>query len=170
MSDKKFIYVTGKAYYTQVYKPNSYDRYSLDLVVDKVNAEKLKAAGLKPAITEEGQLKTYEGESGTVFRIKKNATKANGEIAKPIIVRDAYADPFDKLIGNGSKVEVCLTTYEGKLKSGKSYISSNLIGVQVIDLVPYEAPSLFTAKATKDITAEDVMEDVDEDTTFDSID
>ncbi|MEB3320158.1 MAG: hypothetical protein VKI63_04380 [Cyanobium sp.] len=77
----------------------------------------------------------------TTVRFKRNTVSKKGnQVPGPVIV-DAKKQPWDRelLIGNGSKVKVGFTYY-GWERKGRFGISLDLAAVQVIDLVPYEAP------------------------------
>lgn len=77
----------------------------------------------------------------TTVRFKRNTISKKGNpIPAPVIV-DAKKKPWNRelLIGNGSKVKVGFT-YFGWERKGQFGISLDLAAVQVIDLVPYEAP------------------------------
>lgn len=77
----------------------------------------------------------------TTVRFKRNTISKKGNpIPAPVIV-DAKKKPWNRelLIGNGSQVKVGFTFF-GWERKGQYGISLDLAAVQVIDLVPYEAP------------------------------
>jgi hypothetical protein len=77
----------------------------------------------------------------TTVRFKRNTiSKKGNEVPGPVIV-DAKKKPWNRelLIGNGSKVKVGFS-YFGWERKNRYGISLDLAALQIIDLVPYEAP------------------------------
>lgn len=152
MSETEFkkVYVEGYAMYTCVRKPKkAYDptkspTYCLDLIVTDTEAEKLTAEGLKRARTKVDEdtfkSKEYPEHPGLkVFALNRRQFKADGTEKKPPVVVDSVGNPLphNVLIGNGSKVVACIHPYSGTYKS-KPYTGHELLGIQVLELVPYE--------------------------------
>lgn len=160
---KKF---RGYVAYAKVQKHNGNvekPQYELSLLpVDKETETAMVNEGLKHArfslenkdLEKAGQikkasvLKGFENITSTatdgIFILKKDALDKEGNpTAKPQVV-DKNAKPITALIGNGSLVEVAVTLYNGKTSFGKPYTKATLLGVQVLDLVPFE-PTLFDA-------------------------
>lgn len=77
----------------------------------------------------------------TTVRFKRTTISKRGNEVPPPVVVDAKKKPWNKevLIGNGSKVKVGFS-YFGWERNGRCGIGLDLAAVQVIDLVPYEAP------------------------------
>lgn len=87
----------------------------------------------------------------TTVRFKRNTISKRGNTVPPPVIVDAKKKPWNRelLIGNGSKVKVGFTYY-GWERKGQFGISLDLAAVQVIDLVPYEAPDPTGAFAEED--------------------
>jgi hypothetical protein len=77
----------------------------------------------------------------TTVRFKRSTVSKKGNAVPAPVIVDAKKKPWDRglLIGNGSKVKVGFTYY-GWERKGQFGISLDLAALQVIDLVPYEAP------------------------------
>lgn len=77
----------------------------------------------------------------TVVRFKRNTISKKGNQVPPPVIVDAKKRPWDRqlLIGNGSKIKIGFSYY-GWERKGQFGISLDLAAVQVLDLVPYEAP------------------------------
>lgn len=147
----KKVYVEGIAMYASVHKPKKgftdkdVPQYCLDLIVDKANAKKLLDEGLKVAkykVDEDTKKpKRYESHpTSDVFNLRKKTIKADGSEATPPQVVDSNLNPIPPttLIGNGSKVLVSISPYTIAAYGTKSH---TLLGVQVLDLVPYTSNS-----------------------------
>ena len=145
----KKIVVEGIAMYASVHTPKkAYTEgespaYSLDLIVDEANAKTLTDEGLKPAKTmvdeDTKKLKEYAEHPGKkVFSLKRKTDKRDGSkrTALTVVDSDTNAIPPNVLIGNGSKVRVMVNPYTMTIK-GKEITGSVLLGVQVLELVPY---------------------------------
>lgn len=87
----------------------------------------------------------------TTVRFKRNTISKKGNAVPAPVIVDAKKKPWNRelLIGNGSKVKVGFTYY-GWERKGQFGISLDLAAVQVIDLVPYEAPDPTGAFAEED--------------------
>lgn len=162
MTEKKVnkLEVEGTAMYASVHKPKkAYNPgdppiWSLDLIVDQETEKTLKAAGLthSKVKVDEDTMKAKEyashpGQKVYSFKKKSSYTDAEGnEVkSKPVVVVDSAGNtiPESILIGNGSKVSVSIWPTTFKNKTGKSITTARLIGVQVLDLVPYESTPMF---------------------------
>lgn len=139
----KSMLVKGIAHWAHVQKPDDRfppAKFSITLHVDDDTAKELREAGLR--VKKEGDV--------NVFKVKRNVLKQNGEEAgKPNIV-DSATEPFNELIGNGSQVVVQIRPYEYNNSYG-SGMSADLVGVQVIDLVPYEGDGGSEFKPMEDL-------------------
>lgn len=122
--------VTGIANWAKVGKDNfdaRFNKWTLDLTMDKTNAEILKGAGLKPKEVAKGEF---------LFKFKKDRLRKKDNTEKvPPIVRDAKNQNFDGYIGNGSLVRVQFTVIPYTKFGGG--ITHELQGVQVLKLVEY---------------------------------
>lgn len=127
---KTIMKVKGIAMWCSVQSPNTtFDPvYQTDLIVSEEAANALKNLGLKVTKTDDGW----------VHKFKRNQFRPDGSENNKPVVRDANNEPFGGLIGNGSEVIVQFSTYEWSNKFG-SGMSSDLQGVQVINLVSYRA-------------------------------
>lgn len=102
--------------------------WRINVVMDDEEANKLKELKLKVKRNDEGK---YE------YKFKRKLNKANGEGTNPAPrVVDAAKEPFEGIIGNGSKINVQFGVYKWKNSFGAG-IGADLQAVQVVDLVPY---------------------------------
>lgn len=122
--------VQGKAFWASVQSPNEKfppPKYTIDLVVDEETAEKLRAEGLN-VVNREGQ--------GLTLKAKRNQFRKDGTLnTKPNIV-DANKEKFEDLVGNGSIINLQYNAYDWEF-AGKTGRSADLVGVQILELVPY---------------------------------
>jgi hypothetical protein len=133
--------VTGQAYWAHVHKPNeTYDpRWSIDLFVSEADHQALLDQGLTPKrvkLNKKGNI-THPGheEGDEFFQFKKNVAQRSGTPNTPPRVVDASKNriPPEILIWNGSMVTVGYRTYPWTF-AGNSGVSSELLGVQVLEL------------------------------------
>lgn len=139
----------GKAYWAKVNTLDTkYNQWNILLHVDKEEAAKLKAVGLKVKVEE----KDDELVRSVRFAryLKKRGTKG-GQNPKPVVV-DAELNEFTGLIGNGSEVIVLHKPYKWNNDFG-SGVGSDLQGVQIVNLIPYESES--TGSDNGDIPTDD---------------
>lgn len=126
----KLMLVKGKAMWAHVQTPDDRfppAKYSITVEVDDDQAKELRDTGLR----------VKKENDKNIFKVKRNVLKVDGsEAGKPNVV-DAATEPFNDLIGNGSEVIVQIRPYEYSNNFG-SGMSADLVGVQVVDLVPYE--------------------------------
>ena len=140
--------LTGKAYWARVYEGNhdeygGKEFYKITIVPDDESWVKFNKSGLslKPKEVEE------DGELGVTFRRDVHPKKGIDKKGKawtmgggaPQVV-DEDGDEFDKLIGNGSVVEVAVDVYSIKAGPMKGKKGHRLDGVRVLEHVAYEAP------------------------------
>ena len=140
--------LTGKAYWARVYEGNhdeygGKEFYKITIVPTDESWVKFNKSGLslKPKAVEE------DGELGVTFRRDVHAKTGTDKNGKPWTmgggapqVVDEDGDEFDKLIGNGSVVEVAVDVYSIKKGPMKGKKGHRLDGVKVIEHVAYEAP------------------------------
>lgn len=69
--------------------------------------------------------------------IKRKTTNAKGESMDPPKVFDAAKEQMDEAIGNGSKGNIKVFSYDYKV-GGRKGRTAMLTAVQVVDLVPYK--------------------------------
>ena len=122
--------VTGKAYWAHVQAPNtSFEpEWSLDLIVDDNNRAAIEADGLT--------IKNKGDERGDFVHIRQRVKRRDGTTNDAPTVVDAQKNATDKLIGNGSTVNVLYAPFAWEM-NGKSGTSAILKKVQVVDLVSY---------------------------------
>ena len=130
----KFSNHTGTIKWAKVYKGQEdplYKNYSIDFYPDDVEA--LLATGLQVQPRK-------DKETGEVyFKLRRDVSKLiNGKVVEfgPPDVWDSEAKPFDKSIGNGSKVTIRLAVYDTATK-GKGH---RLEAVMVNEWVEYKRP------------------------------
>lgn len=136
----ELVEVEGTLYWAKLFDRNK-DRnedfhgpggaYTVDVVLEKKELDKLTKSGsrLKPKMVEEG----------IAIRFKRKHIHPTGieELGGPPRVADKDKNLWDDgvNIGNGSKAKVYFSVYDTKMGKG-----TRLEGVQVTDLVEYEAP------------------------------
>jgi len=164
MAKAKNIVFTGKAYYAMVYEGNhdefgGKEFYKITVALDNEGWAKFNKSGLSLKVRE------LEGEEVVTFKRDleaKTGTSAKGKKfslggGAPRVV-DADGEEFDKLIGNGSKVEVLVEVYEigkGPLKGKKGH---RLEAVKVIEHIPYEPNDDDDEEETVEETQEETEE------------
>lgn len=122
----------GTAYWASIQTPNTKFQpiYTVDVAPDDdADLEDLKSRGFKTKMSPEGT---------ECVVIKRKVTSANGKPNKVPALRDRNNNPIDVQVGNGSKVCVQYSEYFGKNSYG-DYQGLDLKGVQVLDLIEYEA-------------------------------
>ena len=122
--------ITGKAYWAHVQNPNtSFEpEYSIDICVDDNNRAAIEADGLT--------IKNKGDERGDFVHIRQRVARRDGTQNDAPIVVDAQKNPTDKLVGNGSIVNVLYSPYSWEM-NGKAGVTPILKKVQVVDLVSY---------------------------------
>lgn len=101
--------------------------YSLDAVeLTPEQVKQLEADGL--------QVKEKDGQK--FFKFKKKAISKDGKPLSPPKVLDKYKQEFKEPIGNGSICNIAYEPYEYEF-AGRKGITSRLVALQVVDLVPY---------------------------------
>jgi len=122
--------ITGKAYWAHLQSPNStYEpEWSIDLCVDDNNREAI----LKDGLT----IKNKGDDRGDFVHIRQRVARRDGSKNDAPIVLDSQKNVTDKLVGNGSLVNVLYTPFEWDM-NGKSGVTAILKKVQVVDLVEY---------------------------------
>ena len=126
----KYFKFSGKCMWAQLQKPDpKYDNYKVTLIMDGANLEKLKQSGLQlePKMTDDGVTVTFRRPS------KKLIKSEIVEFGPPKV----SGNPDNKLVGNGSTVEVDVVVYD--TMKGKGH---RLEAVKVLDLVEYVKPSV----------------------------
>lgn len=121
----------GTCKFAQLYRPNKFNKYSINLYPDKKSKEAYIKSGC--------QSEFKEDDDGSYITLRRNSqflTQA-GKLMEfgPPVVTDAEGNAFDKLIGNGSTVEITVATYDtGKGKG------TRLDRVKVLKHVEYVKP------------------------------
>lgn len=132
--------INGKAFYARILgnphttEYNTEGEWSFDLSVNEETAQKLLEAGMRKTF-----LKTHP-EKGTFVSFKRNAVKSDGTAGKPFVVLDNQNEPWpqDKLIGNGSELNVIVVMSERTdSKKKEKYLRPSAIKVQVWNHIPF---------------------------------
>lgn len=120
----------GKAFWSFTKNPDvKYEPvWRITVQMEDSEAQKLKEFGVKVRRNDDG---IFE------YKFKRNVTnrKTGGQNPPPRVV-DAQKEPFDQIIGNGSKVVVQYKPFEWKNSFGKG-VGLDLQAVQVIEHIPY---------------------------------
>lgn len=137
MSDVHII--SGKAYWASVISPNTtYEPvYSVDVCLDEDTKSLVESLGL--TVQNKGD------DRGDFVKIKRKVYKRDGSERPSPIVKDSQNNNWDgSLIGNGSMVNVKFATYEWEYNKKKG-VASDLMALQVVDLVEYGDSKDFSA-------------------------
>lgn len=138
--------ISGKAFWARLAKPvSNYNKdgfeWKLDVSIDEATKKLLKAQGLGDKVKNKGD------ERGNFISFKRATVKKNGpekgKDNKPITtVGPDGKTPWnmDTLLGNGTTVRVKFAINDSKGRDGKPSRRADIFAVQVLDLVPYEAP------------------------------
>ena len=138
MANTKYdpIMLTGKVYWASVVEPNTtYEpAWQVDICIEDAETKaKLESIGLP--------IKNKGDDRGDFFSAKRKVKKKDGSDRDAPRVIDAKRNPWDnRLIGNGTVAKIKVQPYDWDY-AGKSGVSSDFIGMQVIDLVTYGDPS-----------------------------
>lgn len=121
----------GAAYWASVTTPNTtYEPvYSVNLVVDEATAEDFQSRGFT----------IKQMDEGPAVVIKRKVNGPNGMIRPAPRLVDAYKNPLDARVGNGSSVKVQYKEWESEWK-GKIFKGLDFQAMQVIDLVEVGSP------------------------------
>jgi hypothetical protein len=121
----------GAAYWASVTTPNTtYEPvYSVNLVVDEATAEDFQSRGFT----------IKQMDEGPAVVIKRKVNGPNGMVRPAPRLVDAYKNPLDARVGNGSSVKVQYKEWESEWK-GKTFKGLDFQAMQVIDLVEVGSP------------------------------
>jgi hypothetical protein len=149
--------IQGKAYWCKIIgRPhdNKFNpgvkQWSFDLGnIDKATQKQLLEMGMKKT-----SLRNKSDERETFISFQKNASKADGEPTAPFRIVDQNNQPWpkDKLIGNGSTLNVSVMLSE-RLFRGEKFLKPVALAIQVWDYVEYERPAEFPSKPPEDTEA-----------------
>jgi hypothetical protein len=123
----------GKCKWARVYKPDQeYDTYGIVVYPDKAGLKQYVKAGHQGEIREDddGQYVTFRRKANVLIR--NGAKKGTVWDKGPPKIVDADGETFDRLIGNGSMVEVTVEVYDTNKGLGTS-----LERVRVLEHVEY---------------------------------
>jgi hypothetical protein len=116
----------GTAYWVSATTPNTTFEpvYSVNLVVDEVTAEDFKSRGFS----------IKEMDEGPAIVIKRKVNGPNGMIRPAPRLVDAYKNPLDARIGNGSEVKVQYKEWQSEWK-GQTFYGLDFQAMQVLSLI-----------------------------------
>ena len=126
--------IKGSAYWASIVSPNTtFDSdgvWSVDVGnLDKKNLEVAKTDGL--------EIKNKGDDRGDFVTVKRKVRRKDGNMNKAPEVKDAQKRTImNTAVGNGSTVNVRYRAYPWEF-GGRKGISGHLLGVQVIELIPY---------------------------------
>ena len=120
--------VEGTAYWASIKTPNTKFEpvYSVNLVVDDDTANDFASRGHKLKQMDEGQ----------AIIIKRKVNGPNGMVRPAPRLLNSDKQEVNYSVGNGSKVKVQYSEYEGENKYGP-YKGLDFQAIQVLDLVEY---------------------------------
>src|SRR5712664_1029966 len=100
-------FLDGKGKWCKVYRPNQYDKWSVDLYMDTENVEKFKALKVKNHLK-----KDEDGYYATFSRpIERNIRGKKMGMNPPSVIDKEGQPMVDTHIGNGSDLTVKLEVY-----------------------------------------------------------
>lgn len=143
--EQTLVKVSGKAYWTFINKPDTrWDRHAwcTTLRMNAEEAKKLRNYGVKiKHALDENKDEMYDDNGKPVYEYKfrryvNRRDKSGMKNRKPVCV-DPAKIPFNGIVGNGSTVDVIGKIYSGSYK-GRPYSGVDFVGMQVLELVPYE--------------------------------
>ena len=130
------LYLTGTAKWAKVYPGQEDTKYGkkskIDLYFDDESLKTFKLSGSRK--------KLRSDEEGIFSTFTRNIDDINPQTETPygfpkvVIGSEGNTEPFDKIIGNGSKVVLKVAVYPSKFGMG-----TRLEGVRVLEHVPYES-------------------------------
>ena len=120
--------VEGNAYWASVTTPNTKFEpvYTVNLVVDDKVAKEFAAKGHK----------IKQMDEGPSIVIKRKVTDKSGKASPAPKLVDSDKQPFNEMVGNGSRVKVQYHEWETSNQFG-DFKGLDFQAMQVIDLVPY---------------------------------
>ena len=136
--------ISGKAYWASIASPNTtFDEdgvWTVDVCqLDASTKKFVKGIGLP--------IKNKGDDREDFVTVKRKVRRKGGGVNRsPNLVDSDLKPMYNTLIGNGSKVNVRFNTYEWEF-GGKSGTSADLVGVQVVELVPYGTDGTAEEKA-----------------------
>jgi hypothetical protein len=153
MAKTEYIFFSGKCKWARVYKPNQWDKWSIDVYLSNDDAERFRSLKVKTHLR-----KDDDGYYVSFSRPIKRTIRGKDLLLPPPAVIDNRDQPlYDTAIGNGSDVTVKLEYYSYKppLKAEREY-AIRLFGVRVDNLVPYgdESRTPEENKAVGDLIAQ----------------
>ena len=133
----KYFSIRGQSLWAKLKEPDEFNgtrKYKIGVIPDgPEDWNTIKESGIK--------VRSKKDEKGaeyiTLNRPADAKVGADGNMfggGKPLVIHPDKSE-FDRLLGNGSKVEVVFCTYDGKM--GKGHRLETII---VHELVPYERP------------------------------
>lgn len=136
-----FIYLSGKAKWAKVYKPDEAFNttfWRIDVDLDPKSQAVFDKSGLrlKPKTAEDGTFITFRRPTQKQFKTELK------EFDPPKVV-DKNGEDFSQTIGNGSEVTIKVEVYDSF--KGKGH---RLVGVRVDNLVEYNPPAAEAAGET----------------------
>jgi hypothetical protein len=139
----------GTAMWAKVHRPvANYNKdgyeYTIDLIVDKEEAAKLKEVGA--TVREKG--------GDLVVKFKLKVERKDGSKNEPPLIVDADKMPTKEEIGNGSKVRVQYRTYDWEFGKKKG-TSIALQAVQVLELVEFKGGTTQAGAEFGDVDEDD---------------
>ena len=127
--------VSGKAYWASVTAPNTtYEPvWCVDVCLDDDSKSLMDSLGLN--------VQNKGDDRGDFIKIKRKVYKRDGTQRNAPVIKDSQNNSWDgSLIGNGSQVNAKFATYEWEYNKKKG-IATDLIALQVVDLVEYGGSS-----------------------------
>lgn len=147
ISGKSFWFVATGAPKASIVNP--VPQWSFDLSINDETKDKLLAVGMT-----ENYLRDKGDERGTFVTFTRSSVKKDGSPGAPFRIVDAQDKPWpkNKLVGNGSELNVVITLNERTFR-GKTFQKPSAIAIQVWNHVPYDSGG-FPIKPEEDVETE----------------
>lgn len=129
----KHVYLQGKAKWVNIFRPDKFGSWSLQLYMTPESIEKFKTMGLRTELKkdEDGYYAKFKCDVQKEIRGKKIA------FPRPMVV-DLEGKPTEVHIGNGSDITIKLDHYNYRSPKGETGWAARLSGVRIDNLVEYE--------------------------------
>lgn len=155
-SDRESIVLSGVLYWAHVTKPSKESgKYQCVVKISDTDAERLDDLG----VDVKDEQKTGKNEKGKDVILKGNFVNAKSNFKPDIIDSKKRELPEDLELGNGTKANVAVSTFDWTFKK-KSGTSLNLDGIQVLELVEFKRKS--ARDAFDEVEGFEYDEDTDE--------
>jgi hypothetical protein len=149
------------------YQGKGVDNWTLQVILSDEQSDAYKKTGFFPKFKRDMDNDLVLEDGLRQVKLKKSTTfGVGGKPKKGVVVVDAYGNPFNDLIGNGSVCNIQCSSHNWT-RDGKTGITLELQAVQVLELVEFETsgdeftPS-FSFEKQKEVALADVKVEADD--------